>query len=242
MAGFSNPLHSYSFEAQLCTLDNNCGTIQMGGWQSLGKGVLAYPHEVCVLWCDLPINQRRIHGSENAGIRTITWYGGNIDPAGDQRPAGTPGRIGIELGTGSEASGWVDPNDYATLHQHPPTRTNGKVVQEFNGSAHTLAELGIRIPHWLTAGGIQTHRVTLTSVANRWGFVLGTDTSACRAEDGDVQYGPDCIPIKLVNVYGDYLVYSDGRHDTAHGTRLVVDKDVYVDFEGDRASLIRFPN
>jgi hypothetical protein len=243
MAGFSNPLHSYSFEAQICTAgDNQCGTIQMGGWQSLGKGVLAYPHEVCVLWCNLPINQRRIHGSEFAGIRTITWYGANVDPASSGNLPGSPGRIGIELGTGSEATGWVDPNDYETLHQHPPTRVNNKVSNEFNGSAHSLAELGIRIPYWLTAEGLQTHRVTLTSVANRWGYVLGQDTTACRGEDGGVAYNPDCIPVKLVNVYGDYMVYQDWRHDQTHGGQTVIDKDIYVDFEGDRKSLIRFPN
>jgi hypothetical protein len=252
-AGFPNPNHSFSFEAEVCKDGGRCGTVQIGGWQHYGHGTLSNGANgtYCVLACDVvpgvDNSLRRSHGDPSSYRRDFTWYGAN---GGE---AASPGqvRIGVGLGTIGEATGYVDPVNYAALHQYPPqtSGTSGPVVNAFNGSWYSLEITSVSVPVALDArDGAADGYVTWSGYVSRWGVVR--NEGACLGEDGQPSYGVDCVPVKIVDAPVGTVQYRDSTHNAAYGTRYgsAQDHDVMVTYgtapngQPNRASLIRFPN
>lgn len=230
--GFPITNHSFSFEAEVCKVGGRCGTAQLGGWQYYGQGQVndAAGAATCVLNCD-PVpgvdpGLRHVHGGPTSGRRDFTWYGSN----GGSAPVPGTARIGVNLGTVGEATGYVDPADYTVLHQYPP-----KGSTFYNGSWESLEVTSISIPAALDPD--RDGYVTWSGYVTRYG-VMQSD-GACTGPTSQ-----DCVPVKLVDVPTGTVAYRDSSHNAAYGTRFGApqEHDVIVTTPSGPASLLRFPN
>lgn len=252
-AGFPVLNHSYSYEVEVCkTVDGapSCGTVQVGGWQFYGHGDLTTNvGDICILACTLPLgvnsSTRHVHGGQLSSRKDFTWYGtGN----GEAKPPGAI-RFDIDLGTIGEATGWVDPNDYAMLHQYVPARVGGKadgeITNTFNGSHESLEVTAVAVPGELDSqDGATDGYVTFTGYATRWGVIVSNST--CQDELGNPDPGQDCVPVRFVHAPVGVVFYRDSAHNAVYGTKFGSEEhDVIVDDPaalGGKSSLIRFPN
>ncbi len=242
--GFQAQVHSFAVEAQICSLDNNCGIIKIGGYQDIGYGVLLFPNQTGEGSCVIPnagmpgdcstqtaiAGPRHIHGAVGSGRYDFTWYADTSPSYRKKTTANTLGNIDVNFGTIGKAWAQVDPTDYnKTPFINPDTFTDNWVSQEilgFNFNSSFLSKVQ----------AVSNGRVNFKGFTDNWGNVYQT-IAACQADAS-----PVCVPLEITNIPVGFEIYRDSYYQFATGTNPTKDHDEYVTVGGKKKSLTIYPN
>jgi hypothetical protein len=220
--------HSFSFEAQICSSDGNCGIARFGGVQDLGERLLT--HDDGTFTCvfpnpNIPANQglcgtngqtllgpRTLAGGSDDSRRDETWYGAN----NKYHQTGAP-NIALDFGvilsgvwspihaaTPMDAAS-PDPNvrgDYAP-HYHVQPLIPQNVDGWHHNSSVEVSALGLSVGGFPTTNG----RINAGGFTDRYGNVV----TAC------ISVGPACVPFSLDNVPIGLAGFRDAEYVTDTG-------------------------
>jgi hypothetical protein len=221
--------HSFAFEAQICSPDNNCGVARFGGVQDLGERLLThddgsytciYPNPnipsntgICGTNGQTTNGPRSMAGGPNDSRRDETWYGSN----NTFHQTGAP-NIGLDFGV-ILGSVWspihasspmdamsTDPNvrgDYPPHYRAQPLIPQN-VDDWHHGTIVEVSALGLSLSGFPITNG----RVNAKGYLDRYGNVV----------QGCTSMGPDCVPFELTNVPTGLEGFRDLEYSQATGT------------------------
>jgi hypothetical protein len=231
--GFQTPVHSFALEAEVCRADGvTCGTLQIGGLQDIGVGILdgagrggpdrcvmpntafnmlSCPEQFAVLQ-----QPRHMHGFPGGNRRDFTWY---ADTSPSYRRVAGAENFNIGFGTIGQAWAPVDESDVNALPFYD--------VNVFTGSTMSQEILSWAAPRVGVSGGV----ANFNGYVDRWGNVR--PAGVCQA----VSF--DCPPLIMVNLPAVAVQYRDSAREALTGVWPAAKHDVHT---GDGRSLTRYPN
>lgn len=220
--------HSYSFEGRAC-LNNECGTIKVGGWQDYGKLMItknAAPEvNICPPLSDNPTSfqcafgatgTRHHYAPEATCCLGATWY-----------PQGNP--FVLVSATQGDPWGPIDTTNPFNQLYEPINRFN----KIWNGSSGGIDSVAINTNKDTAITDPDGDRkANYRGYVNRYGNIV----------QGCSQIGLDCIPIEIVNMPINFYKYRDRILTSAQlsATGAQYEHDVLSPATG--KSLITYPN